>query len=99
MSAMNGPPTPSTVWHAYGLVPSECPSSIGGSALPLAAWRVYATAAKLCELQGRRLEAEGFRQQSRAVVQALADSLEASDPLRESLAAGSERVIRSTARA
>jgi predicted ATPase len=44
------------------------------------------------------LEAEGFRQQSRAVIQQLADSLDASDPLRESLVAGSEQVIKSIAR-
>jgi hypothetical protein len=98
MSAMNGPPTPSAVWHAYGIAPPECASPSAALALPLAAWRIHATAAKLCELQGRRSEAEGFRQQSRAVIQLLADSLEASDPLRESLVAGSEQVIKSIAR-
>ncbi|MGH8609828.1 MAG: hypothetical protein ACREX9_21200, partial [Gammaproteobacteria bacterium] len=96
--AMNGPPTPSAVWHDYGIAPAECSSPIDGSALPLAAWRVHATAAKLCERQGRQSEAEVFRQQSRLVIQQLADSLDASDPLRESLIAGHERVIRSTAR-
>ena len=55
--------------------------------VPLAAWRVHATAAKLCERQGRPSEAEAFRQQSRAVIQQLADSLDAADPLRESLTA------------
>ncbi len=94
MSAMNGPPTPSAVWQAYGIAPPECSSPVDGSALPLAAWRVYATAAKLRELQGRQSEAEVFRQQSRAVIQQLADSLDASDPLRESLIAGHERVMR-----
>ncbi|MGH8613359.1 MAG: hypothetical protein ACREYF_15430, partial [Gammaproteobacteria bacterium] len=98
MSAMNGPPTPSAVWHAYGLAPPECSSPSASSALPLAAWRVHATAAKLCERQGRPSEAAAFRQQSRAVIQQLADSLDASDPLRGSLIAGHERVIRSTAR-
>lgn len=48
-----------------------------GSARPLAAWRVYPTAEKLCELQGRRSEADGFRQQSRAVILQIADSLDA----------------------
>ncbi|MGH8628075.1 MAG: hypothetical protein ACREYC_23360, partial [Gammaproteobacteria bacterium] len=92
-SAMNGPPTPSAVWQAYGIATPECSSPSAGSALPLAAWRVQATAAKLCERQGRQSEAEGFRQQSRAVIQQLADSLDGSDPLRESLVAGSEQVI------
>ncbi len=98
ISAMNGPPTPSAVWQAYGIAAPGRSSPSAGSALPLAAWRVYATAAKLRKLQGRRSEAESFRQQSRAVIQQLADSLDASDPLRESLIAGHERVIRSTAR-
>ncbi|MGH8625999.1 MAG: hypothetical protein ACREYC_12265, partial [Gammaproteobacteria bacterium] len=98
LTAMRDAETPMTVWHAYGIAPPDCSSPGASSALPLAAWRVHATAAKLCERQGRRSEAEGFRQQSRAVIQELADSLDASDPLRESLIAGHERVIRSTAR-
>jgi tetratricopeptide (TPR) repeat protein len=98
MSAMNSPPTPSAVWQVYGITPPGCSSPSAGSAVPLAAWRVHATAAKLCERQGRPSEAKAFRQQSRAVIQQLADSLDASDPLRESLLAGSERLIKSIAR-
>ncbi|MGH8491291.1 MAG: hypothetical protein ACREXS_21120, partial [Gammaproteobacteria bacterium] len=98
LTAMRDAETRSTVWNAYGIAPPDCSSPSAGSATPLAAWRVYATAAKLCERQGRRSEAEGFRQQSRALIQQLADSLDASDPLRESLIAGHERVIKSIAR-
>jgi tetratricopeptide (TPR) repeat protein len=99
MSAMNGPPTPSAVWHVYGIAPPACSSPCAGWSVPLAAWRVYATAAKLCERQGRQGEADAYRQQSRAVIQQLADSLDGSDPLRTSLLARHERVIRSTAMA
>jgi len=94
LTAMMGAQASSTVWRAYAITLPECSSPSAGSALPLAAWRVYATAAKLCELQGRQPEAEAFRQQSRAVIQKLADSLDGSDPLRESLLSGFERVMR-----
>jgi hypothetical protein len=97
LSTINGAATPSAVWQAYGLAPPQCSRPSDGSAVPLAAWRVYATAAKLCERQGRPSEAEVYRQQSRAVVQQLADSLEPSDPLRGSLIAGHQRVMRCTA--
>ncbi|MGH8655352.1 MAG: hypothetical protein ACREYE_25700, partial [Gammaproteobacteria bacterium] len=89
---------PVTEWHLYVIAAPECSSPSAGSAVPLAAWRVYTTAAKLCERQGRQPEAEAFRQQSRAVIQQLADSLDASDPLRESLITGHERAIRSAAK-
>jgi tetratricopeptide (TPR) repeat protein len=87
LTAMTGAQAPSTEWRAYAIAPPECASPSAGSAVPLAAWRVHATAAKLCELQSRPSEAEAFRQQSRAVIQQLADSLDAADPLRESLTA------------
>jgi tetratricopeptide (TPR) repeat protein len=67
--------------------------------VPLAAWRVYASAAKLCGRQGRQDEADAYRQLSRTVIQRLADSLDGSDSLRTSLLTGHERAIRSTARA
>jgi hypothetical protein len=98
LATMMGAQAPITEWHLYVITPPGCSSPGASSALPLAAWRVYATAAKLCERQGRPSEAEAFRQQSRAVIHQLADSLDASDPLRESLIAGHERVIRSTAK-
>jgi DNA-binding winged helix-turn-helix (wHTH) protein/tetratricopeptide (TPR) repeat protein len=98
LTAMMGAPAASTVWRAYAITPPECPSPSTASAVPLAAWRVHATAATLCERQGRPSEAEAFRQWSRTVIQELADSLDVSDPLRESLLAGHERVIRSTTR-
>lgn len=99
MSAINGAPTSSTVWHAYGIAPPACSSPCAGWSVPLAAWRVYATAAKRCERQGRQGEADTYRQLSRTVIQQLADSFDGSDPLRTSLLAGHERVIRSTAMA
>ena len=98
LTAMMGAQAPGTVWRAYAITLPECSSPSAGSALPLAAWRVHATAAKLCKRQGRQSEAEVFRQQSRAVIQQLADSLDASDPLRESLLSGHERVSVSMAR-
>jgi hypothetical protein len=93
LAAMMGAQAPITEWHGYAIAPPGCSSPSAGSAVPLAAWRVHATAAKLCERQGRPSEAEAFRQQSRAEIQQLVDSLDASDPLRESLITGHERVI------
>ncbi len=98
LAPMIGAQAPITEWHLYAITPTGCSSPGAGSAVPLAAWRVYATAATLCERQGRPSEAEVFRQQSRTVIHQLADSLDASDPLRESLFAGYEREIRSTTR-
>lgn len=54
---------------------------------PLAAWRVHATAAELHDRQGRAAEAEVCRDRGAAVIHALADSLDAADPLRRSLLA------------
>ncbi|MGH8532358.1 MAG: AAA family ATPase, partial [Gammaproteobacteria bacterium] len=98
LAPIMGAQAPVTEWHLYAIATPECSSPGAGSAVPLAAWRVYATAAKLCERQGRPSEAEAFRQQSRAAIQQLVDSLDASDPLRESLIAGHERAIRSAAK-
>lgn len=54
---------------------------------PLAAWRVHATAAELNHRRGRVDEAEACRNRGAAFIYALADSLEAEDPLRRSLLA------------
>jgi DNA-binding winged helix-turn-helix (wHTH) protein len=94
LNTMTDAQAPSTV--RYTDATPEGFSHSAGSALPLAAWRVYATAATLCEQQGRSSEAEAFRQQSRAVIQQLADSLEPSDPLRESFITAYERMMCST---
>jgi len=53
--------------------------------VPLAAWRVYRSAAKIFRLLGRLAEAEAYRRRSRAVILELAHSLEPGDPLRQHL--------------
>ena len=53
--------------------------------VPLAAWRVFATAAELYRRQGQTGEAEGYRRRGAHVIDALAASLEETDPLRQSL--------------
>ena len=49
---------------------------------PFAAWRVYESAAELCEAAGQREKAEKWRSRSHKAVSVLKDSLEPSDPLR-----------------
>jgi DNA-binding winged helix-turn-helix (wHTH) protein len=56
--------------------------------LPLAAWRVYATAASLHEGAGERAQAVAFRRLSRQVIDRLCESLGEDEPLREKLLAG-----------
>ncbi|MFH0350453.1 MAG: hypothetical protein ACHBMF_00750 [Chromatiales bacterium] len=58
---------------------------LAGAEVPLAAWRVYATAAELNDRQGRTAEARAYWNRSAAVIHALADSLEEANPLRQSL--------------
>jgi hypothetical protein len=55
--------------------------------IPLAAWRVYATAADLHYRQGHTSEAEVYWHRGADVIHKLADSLEETDPLRHSLLA------------
>jgi predicted ATPase/DNA-binding winged helix-turn-helix (wHTH) protein len=56
--------------------------------LPLAAWRVYATAANLYELIGEESEAAYFRSRSGKAICTLAKTLDQNDLLRSSLLAG-----------
>ncbi|WP_133718518.1 AAA family ATPase [Methylocaldum gracile] len=64
---------------------SQALAVIEGAVVPLAAWRVYFTAAELNEGQERTAEASVYWNRGAAVVRALADSLEETDPLRRSL--------------
>ncbi len=90
LSAMNSPPTPGAVWQAYGLVPPEDSGAKFGAALPLAAWRVYATAAKLCEQLRKPADAEIYQRRSDEVRLQLAASLDEADPLRRLIVEGRE---------
>lgn len=56
-----------------------------GEEAPLAAWRVYATAARVHQQQGRRAEAERYWRQSAAILHRLAASLGDALELRQSL--------------
>ena len=56
--------------------------------LPLAAWRVYATAAELHKLIGELKEAAEFQCRSQKVIHTLAANFDQDDPLRSSLTTG-----------
>ena len=58
-------------------------STIEGSEVPLAAWRVQATAAELYQGEKDSHSAEHYRELSRATILKLADSLAADEPLRK----------------
>jgi DNA-binding winged helix-turn-helix (wHTH) protein/tetratricopeptide (TPR) repeat protein len=58
---------------------------VEGNEVPLAEWRVYATAARLHQQRRRKAEAERCRTRSRAVLHRLADSLGDEAPLRRHL--------------
>ena len=60
----------------------EALSTMEGFEVPLAAWRVHASAADLCWSTGQSEAAYQYREQSRATILKLADSLRAEDPLR-----------------
>jgi hypothetical protein len=57
-------------------------STMEGFEVPLAAWRVHATAAALYEGTGNRDAGEQHRVHSRATIHRLANSLAAEEPLR-----------------
>jgi len=57
-------------------------STMEGFEVPLAAWRVHATAAALYEGTGNRGAVEQHRERSRATIRRLANSLAAEEPLR-----------------
>jgi tetratricopeptide (TPR) repeat protein len=62
--------------------------------LPLAAWRVYATAAHFHEGLGERAKAAEFQRRSGKVIQTLAANFDQDDPLRSSLLTGFAAEIR-----
>jgi DNA-binding winged helix-turn-helix (wHTH) protein/tetratricopeptide (TPR) repeat protein len=62
----------------------EAMKVLGEGDAPLAGWRVFATAAKVCEAQGRKSEAHERWAQSAEVIRRLAASLIESDKLRRS---------------
>ncbi|MCI4680784.1 AAA family ATPase [Rhodoblastus acidophilus] len=57
-------------------------SIVRNARLPLAAWRIYATAARFFESHGDAGRAARFRKRSEEIVNSLANSLEPDDPLR-----------------
>ncbi len=62
-------------------------STIEGCEVPLAAWRVHATAAELYQGSKKSEAAEHHRELSRATILKLADSLPAEEPLRKTFLA------------
>ena len=58
-------------------------STMEGFEVPLAAWRVHATAAELYRVSEKSEEAEHQRELSRATILKLADSMSADEPLRK----------------
>lgn len=56
---------------------------IDGTPVPLAAWRVHATAAELYDRRGRSAEADAHWSRGATVIQTLADSLDEADTLRQ----------------
>jgi hypothetical protein len=57
-------------------------TTMNGFEVPLAEWRVHATATELSELRGDRVAANHHRERSRATILRLANSLPEDDPLR-----------------
>ncbi|MDD5034141.1 MAG: AAA family ATPase [Methylococcaceae bacterium] len=66
---------------------SQALAIIEAPELPLAAWRVYATAETFHEQRGDRIEAANFRRRGAEVIHALAGSLDEGDPLHQTLLA------------
>lgn len=67
---------------------SRAVSIVKGSELPLAAWRVHATAAEFYESVGESGKAAEFRCGCEKVIETLAATFDQGDPLRSSLLAG-----------
>ena len=62
---------------------TEALSAMEGFEVPLAAWRVHATAAELSDLQGNFEASDWHHRLSRATIEQLAQSLAEEEPLRE----------------
>ncbi|MGX2040446.1 ATP-binding protein [Methylocaldum sp. MU1018] len=60
-------------------------SCLDGVESPLAAWRVFATAAEFKSRMGRLPEADAYRRDGAAILRSLAESMYEADPLRRSL--------------
>ena len=58
-------------------------SAMEGFEVPLAAWRVHATASEFYDRMGEQDSAAKHRELSRATIMKLADSLPAEEPLRK----------------
>ncbi len=74
-------------WDEAQAQVSRALAVVEGAEVPLAAWRVYATAAELHRCKGHTVEVEAYRRRGAEVIQALADSLGDNDLLRPSLLA------------
>ena len=74
-------------WDEAQAQVSRALAIVEGAEVPLAAWRVYATAAELHRCKGHTVEVETYRRRGVEVIQALADSLDDNDLLRPSLLA------------
>ena len=74
-------------WEQAEAELSQALAVLEGADVPLAAWRVYATAAQLYEQRGRSTEAGRYWTRSAAVRTRLADSLGNALELRQSLLA------------
>jgi DNA-binding winged helix-turn-helix (wHTH) protein/tetratricopeptide (TPR) repeat protein len=74
-------------WDQAEATLSQALSVLEGAEAPLAAWRVYATAAQLHQQRGRRGEAAHYWERSATILHRLADSLEDAAELRQSLLA------------
>jgi DNA-binding winged helix-turn-helix (wHTH) protein len=73
---------------------SNAVATIEGFEVPLAAWRVHATAAACCERMGDGQAAQRFRELSRATILQLAKSMPPEEPLRKTfLSASAVRVV------
>ena len=64
---------------------SRALATLGNADLPLAAWRVYLTAAEICESFGEASEAAEYRNRYESVMRSLAQNFDPGDRLRASL--------------
>jgi tetratricopeptide (TPR) repeat protein len=74
-------------WDAANGEINKALEIVNAAEVPLAAWRVHATAAGLLDRQGRSSEATRHRREATEVIDAIAGSLEPTDPWRLSLCA------------
>ncbi len=72
-------------WARAGREITEALALIEGRIAPLAAWRIYETAAELYEQMDRSDQAEHYLQLRNATLRGLADSLAEDEPLRQSI--------------